>query len=390
MPRQATGNAYETNGRWYARITVDTGKRTSFALPTCNTEPVANERAAVLAAMAQTLRAGKVAPDLAAKLLERAGSAADAKALAGMQKTAGALARGEARPKLGDAITFRDVAERWLSGELAREYPDRVQAIKSARSNRSVVEKHVYPRGVGDIPIASFTLDHAEDVMKQIPQEREPATRRRIALILHRVLALAVYPLKLIAANPLPKGFMPKVGAGKAKAWLYPAEDGRLLACAGVPLCWRMFYGFLNREGPRASEAIRFDVGDADLERGAIKLDENKTDDPRAWALDPGVARALRANLALRERAMGRPLRPDEPLFTGEDGRRIRAHDKTPCSTASALSLPAWTEPSSSRRARRVGRSASMTPGPRSSRSTWPTARRRRGSPIALATSQAP
>jgi integrase len=25
-----------------------------------------------------------------------------------------------------------------------------------------------------------------------------------------------------------------------------------------------------------------------------VRLDENKTDDPRAWALDPGVARALR------------------------------------------------------------------------------------------------
>jgi hypothetical protein len=34
---------------------------------------------------------------------------------------------------------------------------------------------------------------------------------------------------------------------------------------------------------------------DLDLGCGHIMLDENKTDDPRSWALDPGVARALRA-----------------------------------------------------------------------------------------------
>jgi hypothetical protein len=33
---------------------------------------------------------------------------------------------------------------------------------------------------------------------------------------------------------------------------------------------------------------------DVDLDRGAVRLDKNKTDDPRAWALDPGVALALK------------------------------------------------------------------------------------------------
>ena len=92
------------------------------------------------------------------------------------------------------------------------------------------------------------------------------------------------------------------------------------------PLALRTFYGFLDREGPRASEAIRFDLSDVDLARGAIKLDKNKTNDPRAWALDAGVVRALSASVALRERDAKRPLRPDEPLFTGENGRRLHPH----------------------------------------------------------------
>jgi hypothetical protein len=31
-----------------------------------------------------------------------------------------------------------------------------------------------------------------------------------------------------------------------------------------------------------------------DLVRGTVRLAQNKRDDPRAWALDPAVARALR------------------------------------------------------------------------------------------------
>jgi len=43
----------------------------------------------------------------------------------------------------------------------------------------------------------------------------------------------------------------------------------------------------------RLDEALQLRWSDLDLDRGAVKLDENKADDPRAWALQPGVARAL-------------------------------------------------------------------------------------------------
>ncbi|WP_437501049.1 hypothetical protein [Sorangium sp. So ce1099] len=35
----------------------------------------------------------------------------------------------------------------------------------------------------------------------------------------------------LLATNPLPRGFLPKLGPTKAKACLYPDEDARLLTC---------------------------------------------------------------------------------------------------------------------------------------------------------------
>lgn len=327
MPRQATGNAYQSRGRWYARITITTGSRQSFALPTCENETAADARATVLAGIAADLRtamaAGHASADLAERLIKRAAAAPEGKPLLAAQKTAEALSRGEKRGPDAAAVTFRDLAEQWLAGDLSREYPDRVRPLKNAASTRSALETHIYAHGFGDLPIASITLDHAEDVMRAVPANREASTRRRIAGVMHRVLGLAAYPKRLIPANPLPKGFVPNVNTNKAKGWLYPAEEARLLACPAVPLCWRIFYGFLNREGPRAGEAIGFDLADADLDLGPIKLDENKTDDPRTWVLGADVMRALRASVALREKKLGRKLRGDEPLLVDDDGHRI-------------------------------------------------------------------
>jgi integrase len=54
----------------------------------------------------------------------------------------------------------------------------------------------------------------------------------------------------------------------------------------------RVFFGFLAREGLRAGEAVALRIRDVDWKRGAITPDENKTDDPRVWALNPAVRRA--------------------------------------------------------------------------------------------------
>ena len=123
---------------------------------------------------------------------------------------------------------------------------------------------------------------------------KRPGTRRHYAQLINRVLALAVYPCRHIAANPLPRGFMPKVGKPPAYPFLYPDEDRKLMAQTTVPLAYRVLYGFLAREGMRVSEALGLQFSHLDLERGAVSLDKNKTDDPRTWALDPGVVEALR------------------------------------------------------------------------------------------------
>jgi len=294
MPRKATGNVYQSRGRWYARITLRPGTRANIALPTCTTEAEAHARLAILADLTAKLRGVEhVSSQVLRGLLERAG-AREGKALDDVLRAADMVASGQAAPRSAPWMTIRDLGRRWTTGELAREYPDHVRQKRSAHTDASWLENYINP-AVGDVPVADFTLDHAEAVMRSVSAERASATRRAIAQTLHRLLSMAVFPLRLIPSNPLPRGFLPKIGPGKAKGWVYPDEDARLLASPDVPLCWRVFYGFLHREGLRTSEATALTWSDLDLERGAITLDENKTDDPRAWALSPGCTAALRA-----------------------------------------------------------------------------------------------
>ena len=144
--------------------------------------------------------------------------------------------------------------------------------------------------------LGAFTIEHVERALAKLSglePKLSPATLRGYAQVIHRVLALAVYPGKLLTANPLPAGFLPDKGPPKAKSFVYPSEDAALLAATGVAFERRMLYGVLAREGLRLGEALRLEWSDLDLENGTLSLDENKTNDPRTWALGADVARAL-------------------------------------------------------------------------------------------------
>jgi hypothetical protein len=81
------------------------------------------------------------------------------------------------------------------------------------------------------------------------------ASRRQVIQTVHRLLTLAVYPAKLLSANPLPKGFVPKATSDRAKAHLFPSEDWALMQHPGTCVQERLFYGVLSREGLRVSDA---------------------------------------------------------------------------------------------------------------------------------------
>jgi len=263
-------------------------------------------------------------PDVGASLLELAGKGhvADARAALKASIAAGPkLKKGEKRGP-GPIITMNDLADAWISGRLARQYPDHVRTKKTA--DHDGYRWNYLAKSVGHVLVKRFVLADAEAAMRVLPpccQTR--TTRRGYAQILSRLMQLATYPLKLIPSTPLPRGFLPKLNAKKAKAWLYPAEDSKLLACKKVPLDWRVFYGVLAREGMRSGELTSLQRRDIDFVRGAIKLDKNKTDDPRAWAANPSVLAALR-------RFMGEEGDPNDypflHLFTSSMARYFRRH----------------------------------------------------------------
>lgn len=202
----------------------------------------------------------------------------------------------------GDAehITFEQFGRLWTSGELAKRYPDHVKLKRTANADEGRLRMYVYPI-IGNHPMSDFAgpagLALAEEVLEALPPVGPTfsrASRRQVMQAVNRLFVLAVYPAKLLPANPLPKGFLPKADASKAKSYVYPDEDAKLLACREIPLVKRLFYGLLAREGFRVSELLSLDWADLDLDRGAVHLDQNKTDEPRTWALDPGDVEALR------------------------------------------------------------------------------------------------
>ncbi|WP_437981372.1 tyrosine-type recombinase/integrase [Sorangium sp. So ce117] len=300
---------------WTARLSLGEAGRATFKLPTCRTEQEANARLEVLAELAgRLLAAGQIV--LGMPLLEQAG-ARDGNALRDVRLAIDQLCKGEARARATGETTFAEFAERVLSGQLAEQYPDHVKAIRSANNYRTRLA-HIL-EVLSPVPLARFTLDHADHAMSSLPGHLQPGTRQKIAQLIHRILALATYPARIIGSNPLPRGWIPKAGDEKAKGYLYPDEDNRLMQCQAIPLCFRIYYGFLDREGMRADEAGRLEWSDVDLERGAVVLDENKTDDPRAWALSPDVVRALRK---------WRELCPDNArVFVGKWGNALPGHN---------------------------------------------------------------
>jgi len=247
-----------------------------------------------LAKIGKAIGKAKIEPDLGWRLLTVAGAGRVVLVNATVSRiTSGwrvrKLAAAASAP--GAVTTMRQIAKAWTSGELAEKHPDHVKAKRTADKDAQRFE--VLCKTIGDVPVTSFTLADAERAMAALPNDLTSATRRQYAQILAKLLHLAVYPLKLIPASPLPRGFLPKVRRAKATAWLYPAEDAQLLACKRVALERRVLYGFLAREGLRCGEALALRWSDLDLVRGVIRLDANKTNDPRAWALSPGVAAAL-------------------------------------------------------------------------------------------------
>jgi integrase len=322
MARKVTGSVYESRGIWYAAITVAEGTRESFAMPTCKTRDQAEARKDIVNDVVQRLR-GAGHEGLVLRFASEAAERPAGKDLDRLLRTVDALCSGKMVPKdlLSEGSTIQEIGEAWTSGKLAQEHRDRVGLRVGADEIDAKLKKHVYPY-VGDIPVGLFTEEHGEKVLSKLPESHEQGSRRNVAKLLNRIVNLAVYPLKLIKHNPLPKGWIPKPGPAKARSCIYPREDVRLMGSGDVPLGLRVLWGYLHREGHRKMEAFGLTFSDFDLDLGTVNLDKNKTDNPRFWVLAPGVARLLRAWKAYREEREG-PLAGSAYVFFAHGDRPL-------------------------------------------------------------------
>jgi integrase len=358
MARTTQGGAYEARGRYFMRVTIAAGQRRAVALPWVTASLweahapgdapcpcVACVRARDVQALVTTYRAGGADLEMLEALLKSAASA-DAEKMAAIGRAIAGFCEGKipkAKPSPVSAKnTIRGIGERWTSGELHRLYRDHVRDKKSATDDGYRLETLCETR-IADIPVERLTLDDADAAMGELdavrqriedrrakarggaPRQLAPlgaGGRRQYAQMVSRICAMAVYPLKLIAVSPIPKGWLPRVPNDKAKGLVYPDEESAFLSDATHAIHWRMFFGFLARAGFRADEGAGLTLDAVDVERGIIRLDENKTDDARAptYVDVPGFVDAL----AWWKATYRKDAPPEAPFFVQPNGERIR------------------------------------------------------------------
>lgn len=216
---------------------------------------------------------------------------------------------------------------------LGKAFFQRRKTKRNLRTEFGNWKRHVLKHAIADVPVDRLTRPdlrafllvleqtkavrvHRDGRVVETGQPLNPRTVRAIFQLVAQVLDDAV-ELEIVERNVAREIKLPETKRKKARGYLYPSEDRALMGAheEQVPLVYRMLYGLIAREGMRPGEALALDWADLDLERGILRLDANKTDDPRAWALDPGVLRALAWWKAKREPAAG------DPVFEGRRGR---------------------------------------------------------------------
>jgi integrase len=195
----------------------------------------------------------------------------------------------------GQPKTFKDVAELWMNGTLCRRYPDDVKCLQGTHLSRvRSICAEIFPK-LGHVPVAAVTKELALEVKADVSPGRGQGSRRHFALVIRRVMAMAVDPLGLIEHSPIPKKFVPPQGKPPMFAFLYPEEDQALLADERIPFEYRLLYGLIVRTGLRFMEALALEPRDIDLKKGTLTVRKSKTGVPRLFRCSPDVVASLAA-----------------------------------------------------------------------------------------------
>ncbi len=324
--RASEGGAFESRGRFFMRVTIAPGNRPAKLVPWATSLEQADERAKAVQALVNRLRESEQT-DFIENLMKSA-AMADAEKMAALARAVDGIVGGKivkVEPATANAAnSFGGVLRRWTNGELARDYPDNVATKRSSETDTHRAT-HI-PKAYQDLPVTSWRLDTYEAVMRELPKHLSSGSRRHVAQVMHRVLNLAAYPLRLIPTNPIVRGVLPMVRKTKALGALYPDETRTLAGFEGVDLGYRVLWSYLAETGWRISEAVG-DVQkaipplrwrDVDLDHGFARLARTKTGGAVDVPVDDATCLALAGWRTLSPRAEN-----EDRVFVSTEGDPI-------------------------------------------------------------------
>lgn len=302
------GKPQRTASGWSVQLRFGKARRKRFAMPRLSTDPARDEQLAL--ARSRTLEeisallGGITQLDTSAVLEFAAGRDSERDFQGAVRAARDAAKNPEAVPDTAKRWTFRDVADAWLSGEIHRKYPYTLKEKGAGSVEQSRAILKAFDAVLGSKSVSEITKDDIMAAKASIPEGLSQPTYGRYARHIRIVMGLAVAPLELIDASPVPPKFVPAYGHRRALGFLYPDEDAQLLSAPDhiVPYGYRFYYGFLARVGCRPTEGRLLTFGDFDLRRGILNIDKTKTKTPRSFVLPADVTAEV---LAERERRSG-------------------------------------------------------------------------------------
>ena len=258
-------------------------------------ETIAKERRVrIQAAVSRLVKAGRDEEALVA--LRQMAAARNQRDFAGAEKAALVMAATAPEPVDAGPVTFRHVAEMWLSGALRLQDKDAVaeKGVDSVANTRGLM--NVILPILGDLPIKSITVEDCDKVKRAIAQKDIGlAQRKKYCRTVRQVFKLATEPLRLIPQPPMSEDWIPK-GSEPRRAFqmLFPHED-RVFLASEADFSVRFYIGLLLRTAMRPGEGARLQWRDWSSTIGKINLDETKTKTPRSFFVTDDVAATLDA-----------------------------------------------------------------------------------------------
>ena len=285
MPTPLKGQLRKTRLGWSARVEVHEDKHQNFPLARLRheDEDEARERSVLMHRLAAELRHTGHADEIEKllNLLARARRGRELETAVGMVR---AVCSGAVKKSEGSTVpAFEDFAKEWTSGVLHSKWPDHVKDKRTKGRDKQILETYINPI-LGPTPLDRITLDDCDRVMSSLPAPKpleaaqargrgkgirrgpkkapskrrrtglSPASRRHVAQVVSKLMALATYPGRHIAASPIPKGWLPKVKQTRAKS---PPSPERGRRADGLSRSASTRPSVLRRAGARGYAPIR-------------------------------------------------------------------------------------------------------------------------------------